>query len=61
MEETLKVADRIIEITKKTKDHIQQWTDYLFVSEVFFFVDKLETFTRIYFFTSFFFHPQSFT
>lgn len=34
MEETLKTADRIIQATLKTKDHIQQSSDFLFVAEV---------------------------
>ncbi len=34
MEETLKVADRIVEITRKTKDYIQQSTDFLFAADV---------------------------
>lgn len=34
MEETLKVADRIIEVTQKTKDFVQQASDFAFVAEV---------------------------
>lgn len=34
MEEHLKVADKIIEITVKTKDYVQQSQDYLYVAEV---------------------------
>jgi hypothetical protein len=34
MEETLKMADRITEITKKSKDHIQQAQDFSFVADV---------------------------
>ena len=34
MEETLKTADKIIEITNKSKDNVQQSQDYLFVAEV---------------------------
>jgi hypothetical protein len=34
MEETLKLADRIIEITQKTKDYVQQANDFVLVAEV---------------------------
>ena len=34
MEETLRIADKLIEITSKSKDHVQQSNDFLFVAEV---------------------------
>lgn len=34
MEESLRIADKLIEITCKTKDYIQQSNDFLFVAEV---------------------------
>lgn len=34
-EESLKVADKIIEITKKTKDFVQQSADFFSVAEVY--------------------------
>lgn len=34
MEDTLKVADRIIEATQKTKDYVQQSSDFAFVADV---------------------------
>jgi hypothetical protein len=35
MEETLRIADKLIEITCKSKDHVQQSSDFFFVAEVF--------------------------
>ena len=34
IEECLKVADRIVEITHKTKDYVQQSQDYTYVADV---------------------------
>jgi hypothetical protein len=34
MEETLRIADKLIEISSKSKDHVQQSNDFLFVAEV---------------------------
>ena len=35
MEETLRIADKLIEISSKSKDHVQQSNDFLFVTEVY--------------------------
>ena len=34
MEETLRIADKLIETTCKSKDHVQQSNDFFFVAEV---------------------------
>lgn len=34
MEEMLRIADKLVEITCKSKDHVQQSSDFLFVAEV---------------------------
>lgn len=42
MEETLKWADRIVEITKKTKDYIQQSQDFAFVADLYIKIQNFE-------------------
>jgi len=42
MEETLKMADRIVEITKKSKDHIQQSQDFSFVADTYLKIQNFE-------------------
>lgn len=42
IEETLKVADRIVEITQKTKDFVQQSQDFTFVAEIYIKVQNFE-------------------
>lgn len=34
MEEMLRIADKLVEITCKSKDHVQQSNDFLFVADV---------------------------
>jgi len=42
MEETLKMADRIVETTKKSKDHIQQSQDFAFVADLYLKIQNFE-------------------
>ena len=42
MEEHLKMADRIIETTLKTKDYVQQSQDFLFTAEIYIKVQNFE-------------------
>jgi hypothetical protein len=42
MEETLKWAERIVEITKKTKDYIQQSQDFAFAAELYIKIQNFE-------------------
>jgi hypothetical protein len=42
MEEHLKMADRIIETTLKTKDYVQQSQDFLFTAEIYVKVQNFE-------------------